>query len=1034
MTDTGGVGMDGAGAAGAGLRFGLLGPLRAWHGERELELGRPQQRAVLAVLLGAAGRTVATAVLAEGVWGGAEPADPRKAVQLAVSRLRTVFRPYAGDDPERMPLVRVGDGYALRVPAAEVDATAWAELLAEAGRLREAGAPAREVREVLRSARRLWVGEPLAGLPGPHAEATRARLAEQRVAAKEAELELDADLGDRTDLTAEAAALALEHPGRPRLTAVLMRALYQAGRRTEALAVYEDARAALPSGAGGPGGASDGDPDGSGPAELQLRILRDDPTLLPAGAATAEAPEPAADSWQAPDQLPSGLADFTGRADEVETLVDRLGGAGGRAVVISALDGMGGVGKTTLAVHVARRIRDRFPDGQLFADLRGADHTPPDPGTVLAGFLRALGVAPAEIPPDTRERSALYRSALAGRRVLVVLDNAATPDHVEPLLPGSAGCAVLVTSRHRLAELAGAHQLRLDTLPPEQALELLTRIVGADRTAAEPAAAEEIVHACGLLPLAVRIVASRLAADPALTLAALAEGLRQEHRLAELSDGERTVEASFALSYHRLDAELARAFRLLALPDVPDIPLPCAAALLDRPESATADLLETLVDLNLLHSPRFGRYGYHDLVRAYARGRLAAEDAPADRTAAADRLADFCLATARNADRAARKADPVELSLLGVPVRAEGRSFADGTAAVRWMNEQAEVHAAAIALSCADPELPLDRAAELADRMGAVLADRTRTTLIADLAERLAEEAAARGDHGALALARYLRGANLWHVNRYAESEEEIRRAVELCSAVVPSAVVPSVAGPSAVVGPSEAGGSAAVPSAAGSEAPTERVLAKALLTLGGNARIHGRYAEAAEHAGRAAQLFHRLGAERSEGSALGEFAFCCAQTGRPAEARDAAERGARLMSGSGPVSAATGRYYLARVLRLCGDPEEALAQAVGAREEFAALQVTVFEAASGDLAARIHAEAGRWLLAVDAAEAVLPLARRTSAALEAALLRTLGTALTGLGRPRQARACLAEGLEVYERLGLAEDAAQVRELLAALE
>ncbi|MGW3078739.1 AfsR/SARP family transcriptional regulator [Kitasatospora sp. NPDC001132] len=973
---------------GAGLRFGLLGPLRAWYGEQELELGRPQQRAVLAVLLSAAGRTVSVPVLVEGVWGGAAPADPRKAVQLAVSRLRGAFRPHTGDDPELMPLVRVGDGYALRAPGAEVDATEWEALLAEAGRLREAGAPPRDVREALRQAQRLWVGEPLAGLPGPHAEAVRALLIEQRISAKEAQLELDAELGDRTDLTAEAAALALEHPGRPRLTAVLMRALYQSGRKAEALAVYEDARPALP-------------PDDRAPAELQLRILREDAALLPAG----RTPEPAtagpagasADTRWAPDQLPSGLPDFTGRADEVETLVDQLSAAGGRAVVVSALDGMGGVGKTTLAVHVARQVRARFPDGQLFADLRGADRTPPAPGTVLAGFLRALGVDPADIPPDTGERSALYRSALAGRRVLVVLDNAATPSHVEPLLPGSAGCAVLVTSRHRLAGLAGAHQLRLDTLPAEQALELLTRIVGPERVAAEPAAADEVVRACGLLPLAVRIAASRLAADPALTLAALAEGLRHEHRLAQLTDGERTVEATFALSYHRLSPELARAFRLLSLPDAPDIPLPCAAALLDRTEAETDDLLETLVDLNLLHSPRYGRYGYHDLVRDYARGRLAAEDGPAERTAATDRLLDFCLATARNADLAARKAEPAELSLLGASVASPGRPIADGAEAVRWMRDQADIHAAAIALGCADPALPLDRAAELADRMGAVLPERTQTGVIVDLAGRVAQQAAARGEHGPLALARYLRGSMLWHINRYAESQEEIRRAVALSE----------------------------------QDDRTERVLAKALITLGSNARTHGRFAEAAEHAGRAAELFHRLGAQRAEGSALGEFAFSAAQTGRLDEAREAAERSVRLMSRSGPVSAATGRYYLARVLRLCGDPEAALAHAVGAREEFAALQVTVFAAAAGDLAARIHAEAGRWLLAVDAAEAVLPLARRTSASLEAALLRTLGTALTGLGRPRQARACLADSLEVFERLGLAEEAAQVRDLLA---
>ncbi|MEV7938493.1 MULTISPECIES: BTAD domain-containing putative transcriptional regulator [unclassified Kitasatospora] len=1002
----------------SGLRFGLLGPLRAWHGEREIELGRPQQRAVLAVLLDAAGRTVATPVLVEGVWGGAAPADPRKAVQLAVSRLRSAFKPYTGPDPQRMPLVRVGDGYALRVPDAEVDAARWEELLATAGRLRDEQAPPQEVREVLLAAQRLWVGEPLAGLPGPHAEAVRSRLAEQRLHAKETRLELDAEIGDHTGLTAEAAALALEHPERPRLTAVLMRALYQAGRKAEALAVYEDARRRLPSGGDGPTrhedtrrpptAAAAAPTAEDGPAALHLRILREDPSLLPAPAASASVRAEPAAAWQPPDQLPDGLADFTGRTEEVETLVDRLAGAGGRAVVVSALDGMGGVGKTTLAVHVARQAHGRFPDGRLFADLRGADRTPLDPGAVLAGFLRALGVAAAEIPLDTGERSALYRSALAGRQVLVVLDNAATLGQVEPLLPGSSGCAVLVTSRVRLAGLAGAHQMRLDTLPPAEALELLTRIIGADRVDAEPGAAEEIVRACGLLPLAVRIVASRLAADPALTLAALADGLRREHRLAELSDGERTVEATFALSYHRLDAELARAFRLLSLPDAPDVPLPCAAALLGRTEAETDELLEALVDLNLLHSPRFGRYGFHDLVRDYARGRLAAEEPAAERTAAADRLVDYCLATARNADRAARKADPVELSLLDAPVRSPGKTITDGPAAVRWMREQAGVHASAIALSCADPALPLDRAAELADRMGSVLAERTQTRDIADLSDRIAREAAARGDHGPLALARYVRGGMLWHINRYAESEQDIRQAVALCQ--------------------DDDGGNGG-----SGDGPKVRVLAKALLTLGGNARVHGRYADAARHAGRAADLFRRLGAERSEGSALGEFAFSCAQTGRLAEARDAAERGARLMSGSGPVSAATGRYYLARVLRLCGDPEAALAHAAGARDEFAALQVTVFAAAAGDLAARIHAEAERWLLAADAAEAALPLARRTSAALEAALLRTLGTALTGLGRPRQARACLADALEVYERLGLGEDAERTRALLDGL-
>ncbi|MER5709617.1 BTAD domain-containing putative transcriptional regulator [Streptomyces sp. NPDC002122] len=1024
------------------LRFALLGPLRAWYGDEEIDLGRPQQRALLAVLLDASGRAVAHGVLAEGIWGeGAAPTDPRKALQLLVYRLRSAFRPHLAESP----IVRVGDGYALRAPGAWVDTAEWRRRVAEA----HGGASPGAVRDVLRDAQRLWAGEPLAGLPGPHAEAVRARLAEERLTVLEQRLELDAELGDRPDLTAEAAALCLEHPHRPRLVAVHMRALHRAGRTAEALAVYEDARASLPPEAlsgppatKGPGATKGSDttkgpgtayapgaayapgityapdarhapatrpapatPAPGSPAGLQLRILRGDPTLL---GDVADGPgEQDVPVWCAPEQLPAGIVDFTGREGAVDALAERLAGAGGRAVVVSALDGMGGVGKTTLAVHAARRAAGRFPDGQLFADLRGADRTPREPAAVLAEFLRALGVAAEDVPPGTAERSACYRSVLTGRRVLVVLDNAAEPEQVEPLLPGSADCAVLVTSRTRLPGLAGAHQLRVDPLPAAEAVELFTRIAGPDRVAAEPGLVEEIVAACGRLPLAVRIAASRVAAGPGTGLAALAEGLRDERRLAALDDGERAVEATFALSYHRLTPEAARAFRFLSLPDAPDIALPCAAALLDRSEAEADELLEGLVDLNLLHSPGFGRYGYHDLVRAYARDRLAEEESGTERSAAAARLLDFCLATARHADTAARSVDPAERSLLDTPVTRAGRPLATGADAVRWMRDQAPVHAAAVALACEDPALPLAQAAELVDKMGSVVFERDRTTVIAGLAERIAGAAAARADRAPQALARYVRGTMLWHLNRYEESRTEITRAVALCEALAED--------------PDPAAG------------PATRVWAKALLTLAGNARVHGRHAEAAEHAGRAAEVFRGLGVERAEGSALGEFAFNAAHTGRLAEARRAAERGARLMSGTGPVSAATGRYYLARVLRLCGDPEGALAQATGAREEFTRLQVAVFEAAAGDLAARIHAECGRATLAAEAAEAALPPARKTSVALEAALLHTLGSALVSLGRPRRARACLQDAAELYARLGIADEEEAVRALLDTL-
>ncbi|WP_043472771.1 NB-ARC domain-containing protein, partial [Kitasatospora sp. MBT66] len=270
------------------------------------------------------------------------------------------------------------------------------------------------------------------------------------------------------------------------------------------------------------------------------------------------------------------------------------------------------VGKTALALHVAHRVRDGYPDGQLYVDLRGSDPVPADPEAVLSGFLVALGVPADAVPDGLDARSALFRSVVDGRRLLLVLDNAKDAAQIRPLLPGAEGCAVLTTGRTRPAGLPATVQVDLDVFQPEEALDLLGRTIGAERLAAEPEAARELVVACGHLPLAVRIVAARLAARPGWTVETLSRRLQVERRrIDELRIGDLAVAAAFELSYRQLTADQARAFRLVASVDGPDIGLSAAAALLDLDAYDAEDLLEALVDVAMVESPFPGRYRYH---------------------------------------------------------------------------------------------------------------------------------------------------------------------------------------------------------------------------------------------------------------------------------------------------------------------------------------------------------------------------------------------------------------------------------------
>ncbi|MFE0512972.1 BTAD domain-containing putative transcriptional regulator, partial [Streptomyces sp. NPDC058964] len=651
------------------LRFSVLGPVRAWRGEEALNTGSPQQRALLAALLLREGRTATAAELIDALWGAEPPSQALAAVRTYASRLRKILDPGV--------LVSESGGYAVRgLREGALDLAVAQDLSADAEKARSAGDLC-HAREVLNQALGLWDGEPLAGVPGPYADAQRVRLEEWRLQLLESRLDMDLEQGYHAEAVSELTALTAAHPLRERLRELLMLALYRSGRQAEALAVYADTRRLLAEELGV-------DPR-PGLRDLQQRILQADPALAEPSAPMAE---PAVVPVR-PAQLPATVPDFTGRASFVGELSEVLASAEGRVMAVSALAGIGGVGKTTLAVHVAHQARAAFPDGQLYVDLQGAGPRAAEPETVLGSFLRALGTPDSSIPDSLEERAALYRSVLDGRRVLVLLDNARDAAQVRPLLPGTEGCAALVTSRVRMVDLAGAHLVDLDVMSPDEALALFTKIVGEERVASEREAALDVVAACGFLPLAIRIAASRLAARRTWTVSVLAAKLADERRrLDELQAGDLAVKATFELGYGQLEPAQARAFRLLGLADGPDMSLAAAAAVLNLPAEDTEDLLESLVDTSLLESAAPGRYRFHDLVRLYARACAERdEQPPSEREAAMSRLLDFYLATAAGVYAIERPGDRLVDGLE--PTEFPGLRFDEGTAALDWLYSEA---------------------------------------------------------------------------------------------------------------------------------------------------------------------------------------------------------------------------------------------------------------------------------------------------------------------------------------------------------
>ena len=662
------------------MRYRVLGALELWDGDRWATLGPAKWRTLLAVLLCHANRTVPAERLLDELWGeGRAPQSAAKVLQTYVSRLRQSLGDASGQTLITDKQGYKAHGYRLAVETADFDAHRFEQLVEEGrrGLDREAESP-EDAAERLREALTMWRGTPYADVPPtPSVEAEITRLGELRLQAVDARIDADLRCGRHTDVLGELEALTAEHPYREGLRGRLMLALYRSGRQADALAAYRDLHRLL---------AEELGVEPIPPLQrLQQRILTaEDSLLAPPAPRKEERPtaRAARRAARGPRQLPPASPAFTGRHGEVAVIQalldqgdegdqssqgdqgdqsDENGGSGGagRPVVIAAIDGTGGVGKSTLAIHAAHQLAERFPDGQLYVDLHGttAGLSALEPAEVLGRFLRALGVDGASVPGDTDEASAQFRSLVAGRRLLVILDNAASVDQVRPLLPAGPDCAALVTSREMLTTLEGATHLHLDVLPHDQAVALLERIVGVERVRAEREEAEDITRLCGRLPLALRIAGARLAARPAWPLRTLVSKLTDARgRLDELRFGDLAVRTSFEVSYDAFrlggrsdDADAVHAFRLLSTVPGQDVSLPVAAALLDHPADRTENALERLVDAQLLESPDSVRYHMHDLLRLFASERAEQEEPEAEPAAALERAMSAYVATTQRA-------------------------------------------------------------------------------------------------------------------------------------------------------------------------------------------------------------------------------------------------------------------------------------------------------------------------------------------------------------------------------------------------
>ncbi|MEV0677966.1 BTAD domain-containing putative transcriptional regulator [Actinosynnema sp. NPDC050436] len=955
-------------AAAVGLVWPPGGPRIGVLGSLEVEVDGPvrwesrKSRVLLAVLAVHPGHPVSRAEIVDLLWGEDVPATWQNLVHGYVARVRAAL-----DDPSAVRASRHG----YRLVVEDLDLLRFDALVARARGER----PAEAVR-LLAEALDLWRGPVLADLPDvvrnhPTAHAVAAR----RTAAALRLADLALDHGAAGAAVDHLRRLVVEEPLHEGLHARLVRALAADGRQAAALEEFARVRARLVGELGVEPGAELRD--------AHVRVLRRDlpepPRLVPA-------------------QLPVATGHFTGRRAQLSRLDGLLAGQD-RAVGITAIAGTAGVGKTALAVRWANRVRDRFPDGQLYIDLRGfAEHEPVRPVEALGRFLRAFGVPPERVPADPDEAAALYRSTLAGRRVLVVLDNAVGAAQVRPLLPSGPGSLALITSRDRLGGMAaheGLVRLALDVLSPEDARALLERALGADRVAAEPDAARQLAELCAHLPLALRVVAANLADQPHRALADQVVALREGNRLGRLSiDGteEVAVRTAFELSYRRLPDPHRRLFRLLGVVPGPHFTADAAAALLGTDPRAAEHGLRVLSSAHLVQEVAPDRYGFHDLLRLYARELAEPE------IAAAQRLYRWYL---ERADGAARTAYP---HMLRLPADIGGSaSFEDPEAALAWLNDEVPNLAAAVA----DRRFPglAGDACLLADALRGYFWLTMKTGLWEATAEAALALARAGGDTAAAAAASLsLSSAKLRASDQVAAAGQS---AVTLDLARAASWVDGEVAA-SGTLGASlyhlgDLERATAHLTDTLRLAGSEQTRCTTLVLLGNAAYVGGDLDLAARRYQEAADLCRAIGSHYVEAMAVGAMAGVLRRRGLVAEAREHGLHSLAFFREIGDLASESQTLVvLAEVEFAAGDPRTALATAEVALERNRRTGERAAELDALNCLGAIHTALGDHARARALHGEALALARRISSPY------TEAQSLVGLGDEESLRAASA--------------------------